>query len=347
MSAETMEWLNFYTLQSRRVWHTDDQLQKIAHTIYDGRIPVEDVATRLFGWEPLEATKLEATAVVITPEGVEEIVIPGTGRKVTLRPPGALGPEDQGAWLGVFKKGYKSHSYKTWLLDKVAEILDDELGIYSAGLLRQGALAWVQVTVPDTIMTPEGVVFRPNLLCVTSLDGSIVSTYKRTIGNAVCDNTLSGALGELGPEYRVKHTANSEVRLLDARSELELFHQMPADFAAAVARLTAVKVSKTAWRKYLDVEAPLIDINGDEKTGRSLTLAQNKRDQLDHLYIKDPRCAPWTGTAYGVIQTQNTYAHHYQTVRGNRDERNMSHVIFGGFDQVDRKAHDTILSIVG
>jgi len=50
--------------------------------------------------------------------------------------------------------------------------LDDNLSISSAGLLRN-RVAWVEVSVPDNITTPEGVVFRPNPLATTSFDGSL------------------------------------------------------------------------------------------------------------------------------------------------------------------------------
>ena len=43
--------------------------------------------------------------------------------------------------------------------------------------------------MPDTIATPDGVTFRPNLLATTSFDGSIATTYKRTVTITVCDNT--------------------------------------------------------------------------------------------------------------------------------------------------------------
>ena len=43
--------------------------------------------------------------------------------------------------------------------------------------------------MPDTITTPEGVAFRPNLLATTSFDGSSATTYKRTVTDTVYDNT--------------------------------------------------------------------------------------------------------------------------------------------------------------
>ncbi len=62
------------------------------------------------------------------------------------------------------------------LLSTVADLLGDDLVNSSTGLLRGGAIAWVEVSVPDTFTTPDGVTFRPNLLATTSFDGSIATT---------------------------------------------------------------------------------------------------------------------------------------------------------------------------
>ncbi len=55
---------------------------------------------------------------------------------------------------------------------------------------------------PTTITTPEGVEFRPNLLATTSFDGSIATTFKRTVTATVCDNTRELALAEKAQQSR-------------------------------------------------------------------------------------------------------------------------------------------------
>jgi hypothetical protein len=109
--------------------------------------------------------------------------------------------------MGIFTTGYAMHQYREWLLNTVASILDDDLSISSAGLLRDGAIAWVEVSVPESITTPEGVTFRPNLLATTSFDGSISTTFKRTVTDTVCDNTRELALSEKGQQYKVNTPA--------------------------------------------------------------------------------------------------------------------------------------------
>ncbi len=346
MSRETIEWLNTYTLQSRRAWHTDDQLQKIARTVYDGAIPLEDVRRRLFAWDPLRGD-VTSTGSILTPEGVETVTMTDPDRITIMRPPRALGPDDAGAILGVFKSGYQAHPYDKWLLENVSHILDADLGIYSAGLLRGGAQAWVQVSVPDTITTPEGVTFRPNLLAVTSFDGSLATTYKRTVTNTVCDNTMGCALGERhGQVYRVKHSRYSDLKIVEARDALAMIHTVADDFASEVAALCEITVSDSEWTAFLDSLSPL-EADGKAKTGRSLTMAVNKRDELNRLWNHDTRVLPWKGTAFGVVQAVNTHAHHFQTVRGaERDERNMSLAVTGGFDKLDTSTLDALNAVL-
>ena len=91
---------------------------------------------------------------------------------------------------------------------------------------QAGAIAWVEVSVPDSITTAEGVTFRPNLLATTSFDGSIATTFKRTVTDTVCDNTRECALAENGQQYKVKHSRHSHAKLGQAREALAMIHTL-------------------------------------------------------------------------------------------------------------------------
>ena len=345
MSRETATWLNTMTLigfTDRRghAWHYRASEQGGECNHYPGAIPVQDVRRRLFAWTVLEGD-VRSTATVLTEDGVGAVTITDPDGKTILRPPGALGADDHGAILGVFKSGYQPHDYTRWLLEQVSEILDDELAIGSAGLLKGGALAWVSIEVPETITTPEGVAFRPHLLATTSFDGSVATTYGRKVQLVVCDNTHAVALAEPGQQLKVRHSRHSQLKLADAREALALVHTIADDFAAEVAMLTAVRVSDGDWARFLDVIAP---IPADE--GRARTLAQTKRDGLQRLWDHDTRVAPWRGTAFGAVQAVNTFTHHEGIVRGmQRSERNMLRAVTGEADALDRGSINTILQI--
>ena len=81
--------------------------------------------------------------------------------------------------------------------------------------------------------------------------------------------------------------------------------------------------------------------------GRALTLASIKRDTLAGLYRNDPRVAPWSGTAHGVLQAVSTYDQHQATVRGgSRAERNSLKTITGDFGRLDRSTWKTLTAVL-
>ena len=248
----------------------------------------------------------------------------------------AITRSDTNAVLGIFGTGYAMHQYREWLLTTVANILDDDLVISSAGLLRGGAIAWVEVSVPETITTPVGFDFRPNLLATTSFDGSIATTFKRTVTATVCDNTRDLPSSERGQEYKVKHTRYSAAKITAAREALAVVHTLGEDFAKELEILANTPVTDHQWRAFLDAHVPLDDGKGHPLEGRSRTLATRKRGELENLYRHDDRAAPWTGTALGVLQATNTWAHHFATIRGaSRQERNLLNAVSGATGKGD------------
>ena len=342
MPEETSTWLNTRTLigfteQRGRAWHYRAGDQSGEQNHYPGPVPIADVQRRLFGWDAVAASVF---AEYFDEDGFVRLT--DASRQAIVRPAGAFGPKDAGAILGLFKDGYVIHQFREWLLGTVGSILDDDLSVGSAGLLRGGAVAWVSVEVPETITTPEGVEFRPNLLACTSHDGSLATTFQRVVTNVVCDNTMSAALSEAGQQFKVRHSRYSRMRLAEARQALPIVHTIADDFAAQVAQLTATTVTDRQWAAFLDAHVSV----GDTDRGRAL--GDRKRDMLTRLWNHDARVSPWRGTAWGVVQAVNTYVHHEQTVRSaDRAERNMLRAVDGGVDVLDRATLGTLQRIVG
>jgi phage/plasmid-like protein (TIGR03299 family) len=339
MSKETRDWLAHNVLigntdKRGHAWHWregDDN-----H--YPGFIPVPEVERRLFAFDPvsLKAAFLKPVAVSAILSASHGVIKVGDGyfEVIVDDEHQAVVDPDNDIAFSYPTNDYQIHNYRQWLLENVASILDADLGISSAGLLRRRAQAWVEVSVPENIETPEGVVFRPNLLVFTSLDQSLATTYKRTIGEVVCDNTLQARIGEEGETFRVRHTAGSLSRISEARQALNIIYSAADDFSKELAELCRVDVSDRQFNQVLDLLVPVKD-----KEGRGLTIANNKKEKLSQLYHFDPRCAPWKGTKWGVIQTANTYNLHEATVRnthgGGRAERSQLKIISGQAGRVD------------
>jgi len=350
MSKESISWLNTNTLigctdKRGTAWHWRAEEQGETSNHYTGAIPLADVQDRLFHWTA-DSRQL-AVEVPADPQSMTHLNDGTPVRWAPVADRQAICRSDNDTVMGIFGAGYTRHQYREWLLTTVADLLDDDLAISSAGLLRGGAIAWVEVSMPDTITTPEGVAFRPNLLATTSFDGSIATTYKRTVTDTVCDNTRELALSESGQEVKVKHSRNSRAQLAPARQALQMVHSLADDFAQEVARLCQVEVTPSQWEAFLDTHIPRVHTTtGLPLTGRSETMAEAKRDSLTTLYRSDPRVSPWAGTAHGVLQTVNTYEHHEGVVRGERAERNGLKTITGDFGRLDRSTWKTLTAIL-
>lgn len=336
MSQETMQWLNEMTLigntdKRGNAWHYRQSDQTAESNHYAGPIPTADVTRRLFHWTPAEG---DVTSMYLGADDFEAVTDPS--RKTIIRPRGTFGAADDGEILGIFKTGYNVHDYQTWLVDTVADILDSGLQIGSAGLLRGGAVAWVQCELDETVTTPEGVQFRPFLTAATSVDGSLSTTYQTGAQVVVCDNTLACAMGERTNRVKIRHSKNSTGKLADVRDALGIVHNVADEFAANVAALTQQEVTPQEWSKFLTVIAPVKGGEDDTKPSISRTLATARRAELDQLWNYDARVNLWKGTAFGVVQAVNTHAHHVQGVRGMaRAERNMTRMVEGAWATLD------------
>lgn len=343
MSRETSEWLNTRTLigctdkRGTNAWHYRAEFQMpvmvgdeiVVGNHYSSFIPVSHVRDRLFNFNAIKA----------------DLFAEVNGMRIQVPGQSALIADDNGDVLGVNSVSYQPHQYSEWLLDNVAAILDDELGISSAGLLANRSQAWVEVSVPDTIVGSGGFAFRPNLIACTSFDGSIPTTYKRTITATVCDNTLAMARGEAGQEFRVKHTAHSLDRIMDARAALDIVHSETEEFQAELDSLLNWKVQSKHWELLLREVLPT---DGTDQSKSSITRNERKREELTQLYTRDERSAPWKGTALGVLQAFNTHDHHFRGVRkgASRAERNMTNALNGSQAKNDTFYLNTLAGIV-
>lgn len=339
MSSETYDWLNTNILvgfseQRGNAWHYKESAQGTEPNHYLQAIPVDDVLRRLFYWQALEAE-----SCVRVPNG------DGTFRTITDPDRKAIVRSDNDAVFAVFKNSYQVHQYKKWLLDTVANIIDDnDLAIGGAGLLRNGAKAYVQVELPETIKTPSGFDIRPHLLACTSHDGTLSSTFQLVSTVVVCDNTLAGALSEKTAKHKVRHSKHSIGKLQSVRDALGIIHEYTDDLMIELERLSTQKVSDREFNAIIEHLVPLstdMDIRPQVKAR-----VENKQELLRHMYTNDPMVSPWKGTALGVLQMWNTYQHHFAGADGSRVERNMLNGITGKTSDQDKFVLNAINNLV-
>jgi phage/plasmid-like protein (TIGR03299 family) len=368
MSAETAEWLNQNILigltdKRGKAWHYKESAQGNEPNHYPGFIPIDDVVRRLFNFEAIEPQAAYLLPVGagqtisdLRAHGKQIVTIDGLNYEVVVdKEHKAIVDAETGVVFNYPGVEWAQHPYTGWLVDGVANILDTsrgELGCSSAGLLKRRGQAWVEFSIPENISTPEGVTFRPNILGWTSLDSSLATGFKTTDEFTVCDNTLRLRQRDCegSSTFYAKHTSNSGLRIGEARQVLNILFKDADDTAKAIHDLCATTVTETQWRGVLDAIFPLPEKESNEKPGRSFSIANNKREVIDGLYRTDERCAPWVGTAFGAVQTFNTWKLHHATVRntsgGGRVERNKINVINGQLDAWDTKVLDAVDAVL-
>jgi phage/plasmid-like protein (TIGR03299 family) len=349
MSKETAQWLHQnvkrgMTEKYGPAWWLDEQYDPTPSSHYDGPVPYQDVE-ELFGWDPV-VVPVAGILPDDFAEGIGEafigedasslrIIRTANERILVLR-------SDTGADLGAFKEGYKPHPYRQWLMNNVRALAQGGLLVSTAGLIKGGAVAWVQFET-DELNHVSGVRIRPHLLATTSLDGSLATTYLECDTDVVCDNTHAGALRENTAAYKTFHSSDSEFDDEQARRALGILARSADEWNLELDLLTTSHVTGHDWDLFLKelVEVP-------EEKGPSRTIAEKKVGQLRELYRYDNRVSPWAGSAWGVLQAVNTWETHFKKVSGaHRFERQMDRAVKGQWGKVDRDTLTVLDAVQG
>lgn len=368
MSRESTEWLNNNVLigytDSREHWATqglvnyrnggEDLTPWFALPGYDGGyhgpVPIEAVESRLFHWEALTSPLISqipsdlssADTIDADGNGVKYLEIPD--RIAVIR-------SDTEEVLGVFKDSYRVHPYQQWLVENISTILDDEVCIDSAGLLKGGAVAWVSVSLPDDVVTEGGLALRPRILAFTSMNGQFATTYMRSVNAPVCDNSLTAEIAGADADqvFKIKHSSNSVGRITDAREALQILYQQAEEVTEFYDSLTRQDVTDAQFKQIINMLDPVPDpvlVEGKVKNQRAITMAEDRRLEVATMYTRDHRAAPWYGTALGVLMAFNTWDQQGRKVRGTRQERQMLGTLAGGVDGYDKQVLGAIESVL-
>lgn len=363
MSAETIEWLNQNTMigftknreayknmgwgirwdeatqQNIAWWHTPE-----FNNGYEGAIPVEEVERVLFNWEPIE-TEIMYKRRDVEPD--EADAVDGNGPFLWVpsdKYKGIMHPETE-VEFGVFgKDSYKIHSYREWLIDNLSRLVDGEAGIATAGMLRDGGVAYVTVEMPENVEI-AGMDIRPQLLAATSVDGTKATTYKAITQVCVCDNTLDLAIAKDDTgTFKVRHSSRSLGRLGDARDALGIIYKQAEDMEEFLSSLADVDVSNAQFNAIVKTLKPVPEQETGIKGGktvvtnqRAITIAENTQQDLRSLWHSDPRVTPWTGTLLGAFQATNTWHNHMRSNSDNGVERVMTSTLSNSVAKFDRE----------
>ncbi len=371
MSKETLEWLNSNTMlgftahrekyanmgwginfneatgRNEAWWHTDDFKNG-----YPDAIPASEVERVLFNWEPEEVEIMFKRRRGVTEDNMDARDGIGPFQWVPSVKSKAIMHPDTDYEFGVFGiDTYKVHTYQQWLVENVSKMLDSEVGIGTAGLLREGGVAYVGLELPDSIEA-AGMDIRPMLLACTSLDGTKATTYKMVTQVPICDNTLDLALQGDGNTFKIKHSSRSLGRLMNARDALGVVYKHAEDITAFLDTLSNVDVTDAQFKQIVAAIKPIPEPTTETQKGkvvvtnqRAITIAENLHYDLNAMWATDPRCKAWNGTLLGAFQTVNTWHNHERPQNDNGVDRVMTATISGQVGKFDREFFDIVAGL--
>jgi phage/plasmid-like protein (TIGR03299 family) len=349
-SAETMNWLREnikigFTSERGPAWWAAGAVTKDGtwDTIPDGShfsgpVPMEEVHKLL----DLPLVKATATfAEYLDENGVRQVT-----KDTNVLP---IINARTGQVFSYPREGYKIHPYLETLSGFIGKILDDDaVAVGSVGLLKKGGVAFLQAVLPEHYEV-AGYGFVPYVSAVTSADLSRSTSWNTGIKGMVCDNTVNMALKEALTMLKVRHTRNSGVTVQHARERLGIqLTQVADETADAIEALVKIDVSDKQLAAWMDLAVPLVNEDGTPKVKNGLTIAEGKREKLTAL-TRDPKVAPWNGTAFGVLQMDNTFRTWEQTVRsatGGRLERNFANDALGVTAKADAEAMEILAKVL-
>ena len=336
MSQETVKWLNTMTLigfteQRGHAWHYRADAQDGETNHYPGAIPVEDVRRGCSTGRCSRATS-RRRATLLSDDGVGTLTITDPDRKAMLRPPGAFGPDDPGAILGIFKSGYAGHDYAQWLLEQVARSSMTSWRSARPGCCAAARWLGSRSRSPRRSRLPRASRFARTCSRRRALtDRSRRRTGARCSSSSATTPTPSrwaSPASRSRSATRATRRSSSPTRARRSRS----CTRSPTTSPPRSRELSAVQVSDGDWARFLDELAPIPDRRGARTDARAV----KARGPAAPVGPRHARRA-LAGHRFGVMQAVNTFTHHEGIVRGMaRSERNMLRAVTGDVDALDR-----------
>ena len=232
------------------------------------------------------------------------------GRVVTAR------PETEG-WEEWHVYDVVSSSYEIVqnadafaFVDYMGDVRFEKAGETASGM------SYIIAALPETEVL--GDTFVPHVILRNSFGGN--SSVQAAICplRMVCQNQFAVAFREAGNTVRIRHVANAQERMEEAREVLRANAEYMGLLRAEAERLAAVRVSD---RDREAVVEALFPMGGDPAEVNSFRRfrVMNSRAEFQHAYAA-PDNENFRGTAWGLVNAYADYMTH-TTPQGNRDSR--------------------------
>lgn len=296
---------------------------------YEGEVPLQDVQEKLFNWEAIQRP-----IEVRLADGKR---LPVAGRHAIMH-------SESNKVFKIATDSYVIHQYHEWLVSNVAKILDNDLRIGIAGILRSGGGAFVSVETPENVMSRNDIPIKSKYLAASSHDSKLATSYKMVGTILLCENMLVANLWKGKAPWNNRHTMHSLTRVESVRESIGIqLADNTEKMCNFVDNLAEITVTESQWQEIVERLVPI----PDEALPRVKARLENKRFMFHEMWENDPRCTPWKGSGFGAFQVLNTHELHIAGPDSSRIDRNMRNIFSDTSQQNDERILTTIMSVTG
>jgi len=226
------------------------------------------------------------------------------------------------------------------------EWLDEDIGpgkaVYeTAGSLHGGKIVWALVRLPGELrIASTDDVVKPFILVCNSHDGSVAFRALNTSIRVVCQNTLTLALRNAGPDaISIKHTESIHDRLADAQEVLGLSIAKHREFEAHMNLAAERKFRKRDFETFLDRVLGPASRRKDGDDEPELTAARQQIvANFDHELqrLKGIEHSAWA--AFNAVSQYVDWERPTRGAASTRDERRFESMMLGAGADLKRRA---------
>lgn len=232
-----------------------------------------------------------------------------------------------------------------------SEIVDTgEANFITGGALGHGNIVWYCLELPKEILIGgmSSETTKLYLSVVNRHDGkgafkAIVSPTK-----IECQNTMTMAFRTARSSFSIRHTANAELRMQQAREALQVSYAYADEFEKEMNALLNEAASKKTLVSTVE------DIWGErpEDKGRSQSRWDNRVEEIEWVWANSPNIVDDVkNTRYGVLNAFTEWGQWGRNFRGTggdpvkQDARRVQEVLMGSTARINQSAYEILAGV--
>ena len=281
---------------------------------------------------------------VMSADGVE--VVPVEDKFAVIRKHPLLGERDA---LGVVGTRYTPIQNKE-VFNFLDALVDSGSSYETAGSIDGGKKIFITMRMPNGILVGGKDKSDMYIFATTSHDGSFSLSVALTAVRVVCQNTWRMARRASQYKHTIRHTANSNKSIAEARDVMQLSFEYGGFLQEQADKLTKTTVTNSDVDEFLSKLFPVpVDIAKamgkrplEKNELKVINMLDNKKDTIKNLYHNSPGQQMLDNNAWRLFNSVTEYADYYSTVRGS-DTRRAERVVLAEGEVIKDRALDLLL----